>query len=121
MPSCRRSSAQPRRTPRYRDDTRRGADPLWFQKGDREHVQYDLECRPGRDRRSRSDHLEERLKDRDLRKAILLAVVIVPIWLALQCALDRSPRRGLRRLLLAVALFDCAFTVALYYLYLRVS
>lgn len=54
-----------------------------------------------------------------MQKAILLAIVLVPIWLGLLAASDRKPRRGLRRLVSAVVLLDVLFVLTLYYVYFR--
>jgi hypothetical protein len=54
-----------------------------------------------------------------MRKLILLSIVLVPLWLALRAAADPRPQRGLKRLLLRVALLDALYVVLLYYVYLK--
>ena len=56
-----------------------------------------------------------------MRKAVMLLVVLVPVLLGLLFASERNPKRGLRKMLLAVFLFDAVFVFALYYVYLRLS
>ncbi len=56
-----------------------------------------------------------------MSKVILLSATLAPLALALWAASFRKPRRGLLWLLVSVSLFDVAYAVVLYYLYLRVS
>ncbi len=55
-----------------------------------------------------------------MSKALLLSIVFVPVLLGMLAAGGSRPRRGLRRLVLAVLAFDLVDAAFLYYVYLRI-
>jgi hypothetical protein len=55
-----------------------------------------------------------------LSKALLLSVVFVPILLGMRAASARRARAGLVRLAVTVLLFDLAYALFLYYVYLKI-
>jgi hypothetical protein len=59
-------------------------------------------------------------KRAELSKALLLTIVFVPALLGMAMASARRPRRGLRRLVVAVLAFDVAYAAFLYYVFLRI-
>lgn len=61
----------------------------------------------------------ERRGDNDLRRAILLSVAWLPLLVALWAAADPRPRRGLRRLLAGLLLFEIGYGLFLFYIFLR--
>jgi hypothetical protein len=56
-----------------------------------------------------------------VRKAIIIAVVLVPVLLGLVASLDGRPKRGLFALLASVILFQVGQAAVLYLLWLRMS
>ena len=55
-----------------------------------------------------------------MSKALLTTIAFVPVLLGVRAASSRRAGRGLRRLILAVLLFDAAYAAFLYYVFLRI-
>jgi len=55
-----------------------------------------------------------------LSKALLLTIVFLPVLLGMWAAASRRAGRGLRRLVLAVLVFDAVYAAFLYYVFLRI-
>lgn len=56
-----------------------------------------------------------------MRKAILISVALVPVFLGLLAASDAKPKRGLMSLMVGVAAFELVYAFLLYYVWLRLS
>lgn len=52
-----------------------------------------------------------------MKQLFLVSVALVPVLLGIWAATDRSPRRGLARVLVSFALFTLAYATVLYFFY----
>ena len=56
-----------------------------------------------------------------MKRALLLSIVFVPVLLGMHAAAGHRPRRGFRRLLASLLVFDVLYALFLYYMFLRMA
>jgi hypothetical protein len=56
-----------------------------------------------------------------MSKMLLLSTVLMSVWLPVMAAKDANPRRGLRRLVQGMALFNLFYVFAVLEIYPRMS
>jgi hypothetical protein len=56
-----------------------------------------------------------------MKRALLLSIAFVPVLLGMHAAAARRPRRGFRRLLASLVVFDVLYALFLYYVFLRMA